>query len=61
MLLYKEIKVSLFPGSNHREIATSGENLILIPLAEPVSLWGNHPHSAGLSGKGHTLLFPEAL
>ena len=38
MLLLMEIKASLFPGSNHREMATSGENLTLIPLAEPISL-----------------------
>lgn len=61
MLLCKEIKVSLFSGSNHREIATSGANLTLIPLAEPISLWGNHSHSAGLSGKEDALPFPEAL
>lgn len=35
---YQEIKKPLFPGSNHRETETSGRNLIMIPLAESVSL-----------------------
>lgn len=35
---HQEIKVSLFSASNHRETETSGRKLILIPLAEPISL-----------------------